>query len=73
MISATDTHIQKHGVVISPFGMSPSGVISSTSQLVEGRGAWFHGLGSGRRCFKRALGTSLFSHVGKDLRWLAHC
>ena len=41
-------------------------LISWSSHLVEGRGVWFHVWGSEKRCFIRALGKSLFSHVGKD-------
>ena len=45
--------------------MSSSVVISRASDLVEGRVAWFHGLGSGMRDFKWALAMSPFSHVEK--------
>ena len=61
MISAIDVYIQKYGVVISPFGMSSSGMILIAFDMVERRGAWFHCLGSGMMCFKWGLGLSLFT------------
>ena len=49
MVSATDMYIQKGGAVISPFGMSSSGVTSRASCLVEAFGHGFRVCALGRR------------------------
>ena len=46
--------------------MSSSVLLLRALHLVDGNVDWFHVLGSGVRCFKWALSTNLFSHVGKD-------
>ena len=65
-------YIQKTGALISPFGMSSSGVTSRALCLVEGSGAYFPCLCSGITSVKGILDTSCFSHIGKYLRGLAH-
>ena len=40
MISAIDVYIKKHGVVISPFGISSPGMVLKASHLFEGIVSW---------------------------------
>ena len=54
-------YIQKSGAVISPFGMSSSGVTLKASCLVEGRVAGFPCLCSGMTLLKWPLGTRFFT------------
>ena len=67
VVSATDTYIQKSGSVICHFGMSPSGVTSRASCLVEGIGHelfFVHSMG----CFKQPFCKSLFFTCRKRLQ-----
>ena len=50
----------------SPLSNMSSGLILRASSLVEGRGAYCHGLNSGMRCINPVILRSLSSPVGKD-------
>lgn len=71
MDPAADIYIQKSAAVISPFGVSASGVTSSPSCLVEDTEVCFPCFCSVMMCLKQPLITSLSSYVGKALRFLA--
>ena len=66
MISSIEVYISKLGIVLPANSNISSGLILRGTSLVEGRGAYFHGLSSGMRFIIQVILRSLFSPVLKD-------
>ena len=66
MISSLDVYVPKQGLVLPPHSNISSGLILRATSLVEGRGAYFHGLSSGMKFIIPFNLRRLSSPVGKD-------
>ena len=72
MVSVIDIYIQKSEALISPFGMSSSGMTSRASCWFEGRGAFFSMFGVWDDILKKIIRVQSFFTLMKDSWWLAH-